>query len=56
MGVSQGVVSVTTVEQLATQARGSLRDFFDSVVREGLRNGGVIPKADDGQKMETPTA
>ena len=56
MGVSHGVVSVTTVEQLATQARGSLREFFDSVVRVGLRNGGVIPKADDGQNMETPTA
>ena len=43
MGVTAGVVSVTTLHAFAKKARGSLRDFFNDVMLEGLNNGGCVP-------------
>jgi len=43
MGLSQGVVPDTTLKDYAKNARGSLRDFFNRVVLEGLSQGGVVP-------------
>lgn len=44
MGLNQGVVSNTTIEKIASQARGSMREFFDGVVRLGLAHGGHLVK------------
>lgn len=43
MGVSAGVVPDTTLQDHASKARGSLRDFTTSVALEGLNVGGVMP-------------
>ena len=43
MGVPVGVVSDTTLEGIASQARGSLRDYTTEVVLEGIKVGGVMP-------------
>ena len=41
MGVSDGVVSAATLMDLAKKARGSLRDYTNDVMLEGVQNGGV---------------
>lgn len=43
MGLIYGVVSNETLEAFATKARGSLRDFSNDVVHEGLKHGGTFP-------------
>ena len=43
MGLPAGVVSNTTLQGLATKARGSLRDYTHSVVMDGIHAGGVMP-------------
>jgi DNA polymerase III delta prime subunit len=43
MGLNPGVVSVTTLQGFAKNARGSMRDFSTSVVLEGVSQGGVVP-------------
>ena len=55
MGLGRGVVSDTTVEILASKARGSWREFFDGVVREGLQHGGVIPDGHINGDIESST-
>jgi hypothetical protein len=42
MGVANDLVSVTTLHDMATNSRGSLRDFSNDVVIEGIKNGGVL--------------
>lgn len=43
MGVPAGVVSDTTLEGFARQARGSLRDYTHAVIMEGIMNDGLMP-------------
>lgn len=43
MGVGPGVVSDTTLQQLASKARGSLREYMNAVVMCGIHAGGLIP-------------
>jgi DNA polymerase III delta prime subunit len=43
MGVSSGVVSDTTLEGFAKQARGSLRDYTHEVVMAAIMAGGMMP-------------
>ena len=43
MSVTTGVVSDTTLQGLAAQARGSLRDYTHAVVMEGIKNDGLFP-------------
>lgn len=43
MGVAAGVVSDTTLQGFAAKARGSLRDFMDAVILDGIDAGGVMP-------------
>ena len=43
MGVTAGVVSNTTLQGIATKARGSMRDYMNGVVLEGIDAGGVMP-------------
>lgn len=43
MGVGPGVVSDTTLQQLASKARGSLREYMNAVVMCGINVGGLIP-------------
>lgn len=40
MGIGQGVVPVSTIQKFAVEARGSLREFSNSVVLEGLKIAG----------------
>lgn len=42
MGVTAGVVSNTTLQGIAIKARGSLRDFTNEVMLEGLKVGGLV--------------
>ena len=42
MGVSSGVVSDTTLQGFAKQARGSLRDYTHEVLRHGICAGGAV--------------
>jgi hypothetical protein len=41
MGISSGVVTAATLIGLANKARGSLRDYTNDVMLEGLQNGGA---------------
>ena len=43
MGVGTGVVTNTTLQTIATKARGSLRDYTHEVVMEAIHAGGVTP-------------
>lgn len=43
MGVSAGVVSVTTLQGFAQKARGSLRDYTHEVVMAAIMAGGMMP-------------
>jgi DNA polymerase III delta prime subunit len=43
MGVGAGVVSNTTLTDSAAKARGSLRDYINSVVMTAIMEGGVMP-------------
>lgn len=43
MGLSAGVVSDTTLQGFAKQARGSLRDYTHEVVMAAIMAGGVLP-------------
>jgi DNA polymerase III delta prime subunit len=43
MGVGTGVVTSTTLQTIATKARGSLRDFTHEVVMAAIDAGGVMP-------------
>jgi DNA polymerase III delta prime subunit len=43
MGVGTGVVTNTTLQTIATKARGSLRDFTHEVVMAAIHAGGVMP-------------
>lgn len=45
MGVNAGVVSDTTLQAIATKARGSLRDFTNEVLFAGLNAGDAIDSA-----------
>jgi len=40
MSVASDVVSVTTLHDMATNSRGSIRDFCNYVALEGIKNGG----------------
>ena len=40
MGVANHLVSITTLHDMATNSRGSLRDFSNDVVIEGIKHGG----------------
>ena len=40
MGVANHLVSVTTLHDMATNSRGSIRDFCNYVALEGIKNGG----------------
>ena len=42
LGLDASVVTHTTLESMAKQARGSLRDFTSDVVLEGIKCGGVL--------------
>jgi ATPase family associated with various cellular activities (AAA) len=42
MGVGAGVVSNTTLDGFAVKAKGSLRNFTNDVMLEGLKAGGVM--------------
>jgi DNA polymerase III delta prime subunit len=43
MGVASGVVANATLEGIAKNAKGSLRDFSTEVVLKGLAAGGTVP-------------
>lgn len=43
MGVAAGVVSDTTLQGFAAQARGSLRDYTHAVILDAIDAGGVMP-------------
>lgn len=43
MGVQDGAVSVTTLQGIATKARGSMRDFTNDVAIQGIELGGFMP-------------
>ena len=45
MGVSAGVVSDTTLQDCAKQARGSMRGYTHEVVLAAIHTGGLIPQA-----------
>jgi DNA polymerase III delta prime subunit len=42
MGVANDLVNVTTLNDMATNSRGSLCDFSNDVVIEGIKNGGSL--------------
>jgi len=43
MGIVAGVVSDTTLQGIASKARGSLRDYTNEVVMAGIMAGGAMP-------------